>query len=84
MHCKILGLPVQEGTGRVGCNMGPDSYRAAGIAAAIRNSGTTSPISAIWRLPSRVRLAIRTGRSRRFPCCRMDRGDQRSSLSRER
>ncbi|MEN3420549.1 arginase, partial [Brucella abortus] len=28
MHCKILGLPVQEGTGRKGCNMGPDSYRA--------------------------------------------------------
>ncbi len=39
MHCKILGLPVQEGTGRAGCNMGPDSYRAAGIADAIRELG---------------------------------------------
>nr|WP_313708828.1 arginase [Brucella intermedia] len=39
MHCKILGLPVQEGTGRVGCNMGPDSYRAAGIASAIEELG---------------------------------------------
>ncbi len=41
MHCKILGLPVQEGTGRVGCNMGPDSYRAAGIAEAITELGHT-------------------------------------------
>ncbi|MFC4625869.1 arginase [Daeguia caeni] len=41
MHCKILGLPVQEGTGRPGCNMGPDSYRAAGIADAIRELGHT-------------------------------------------
>lgn len=39
MHCKILGLPVQEGTGRLGCNMGPDAYRAAGIAEAIRELG---------------------------------------------
>ncbi len=39
MHCKILGLPVQEGTGRLGCNMGPDGYRAAGIADAIRELG---------------------------------------------
>ncbi|MFC7064395.1 arginase [Brucella rhizosphaerae] len=39
MHCKILGLPVQEGTGRLGCNMGPDGYRAAGIAEAIRELG---------------------------------------------
>ncbi|MBV2144077.1 arginase [Falsochrobactrum sp. TDYN1] len=39
MHCKILGLPVQEGTGRLGCNMGPDGYRAAGIAQAIRELG---------------------------------------------
>src|SRR5690606_5816187 len=30
---------VQEGTGRVGCNMGPDSYRAAGIASAIEELG---------------------------------------------
>lgn len=41
MHCKIIGLPVQEGTGRVGCNMGPDSYRAAGIAEAITELGHT-------------------------------------------
>jgi len=39
MHCKILGLPVQEGTGRLGCNMGPDGYRAAGIAKAIEELG---------------------------------------------
>ena len=39
MHCKVLGLPVQEGTGRAGCNMGPDAYRAAGIADAIRELG---------------------------------------------
>lgn len=37
---RFWRLPVQEGTGRVGCNMGPpDSYRAAGIATAIEELG---------------------------------------------
>lgn len=39
MECKIIGVPVQEGTGRMGCNMGPNGYRAAGLIQAITELG---------------------------------------------
>lgn len=29
--CILVGVPVQEGTGRLGCDMGPGAYRAAGL-----------------------------------------------------
>ena len=32
MLVKLLGAPVQEGSGRRGCDMGPAAYRAAGLA----------------------------------------------------
>ncbi|SOC85542.1 arginase [Ensifer adhaerens] len=52
----VIGAPVQEGTGRPGCNMGPDAFRAAGLIEAfselghvvedcgnlVRRSGTTA------------------------------------------
>ena len=28
--CILIGVPVQEGTGRLGCDMGPSAFRAAG------------------------------------------------------
>ncbi len=34
--CKLIGVPVQEGAGRLGCDMGPSAYRAAGLAEALR------------------------------------------------
>ena len=40
MPCTILGAPVQEGSGRLGCDMGPSALRAAGLAAALRALGT--------------------------------------------
>lgn len=39
MHCKILGVPVQDGAGRMGCEMGPSALRTAGMAAALRELG---------------------------------------------
>lgn len=39
MECKIIGVPVQEGTGRMGCNMGPNGFRAAGLIQAITELG---------------------------------------------
>lgn len=32
MNCILLGAPVQEGTGRLGCNQGPAALRRAGLA----------------------------------------------------
>lgn len=37
--CILLGLPVQEGTGRLGCDMGPSAFRTAGLAGALRDLG---------------------------------------------
>ncbi|WP_454813039.1 arginase [Labrys neptuniae] len=38
-HCILLGAPLQEGTGRLGCDMGPSAFRAAGLAGALQELG---------------------------------------------
>jgi len=40
-HCILLGAPVQDGTFRLGCDMGPSALRAAGLAATLRDLGLT-------------------------------------------
>ena len=37
--CILLGAPVQEGSGRLGCDMGPSAFRAAGLAGALETLG---------------------------------------------
>ncbi len=37
--CILLGAPVQDGTGRLGCDMGPSAFRAAGIGPALQSLG---------------------------------------------
>ena len=37
--CILLGAPVQAGAGRLGCDMGPGAFRAAGLADALRELG---------------------------------------------
>jgi arginase len=37
--CILLGAPVQDGTGRMGCDMGPSALRAAGLAGALLDLG---------------------------------------------
>jgi arginase len=39
LPCILLGAPVESGTGRLGCDMGPSAFRAAGLAAALRDLG---------------------------------------------
>ena len=39
MLVKLLGAPVQEGSGRRGCDMGPAAYRAAGLAESLIELG---------------------------------------------
>ncbi|KQU83895.1 arginase [Ensifer sp. Root31] len=31
MHCKLIGVPLQDGASRLGCEMGPSALRTAGI-----------------------------------------------------
>jgi arginase len=38
-RCILIGLPVQEGSGRLGCDMGPGAYRAAGLAPTLKELG---------------------------------------------
>lgn len=40
--CILLGAPVQEGAGRLGCDMGPSAFRAAGLQAALADLGHTA------------------------------------------
>ncbi len=37
--CNLLGAPVQDGAGRLGCEMGPSAFRAAGIGPALQSLG---------------------------------------------
>ena len=50
MDCSILGIPVQEGAGHRGCEMGPSALRTAGLAEAlaalghrVRDLGSVAP-----------------------------------------
>lgn len=37
--CTLIGVPIREGAGRHGCDMGPRAYRAAGLAEALVSLG---------------------------------------------
>jgi arginase len=37
--CIVLGVPVQEGAGRLGCDMGPSAFRTAGLLTELRSLG---------------------------------------------
>ena len=39
MKVKLIGAPVQDGAGRLGCDMGPAAFRAAGLAGALGELG---------------------------------------------
>ena len=38
-NCILIGAPVDSGKRRPGCLMGPDAYRTAGLATALRDLG---------------------------------------------
>jgi arginase len=38
-NCILIGVPVQDGAGRLGCDMGPSAYRTAGLAGALQELG---------------------------------------------
>lgn len=39
MHCKLIGIPLQDGASRLGCEMGPSAFRTAGLEAALKELG---------------------------------------------
>ncbi|MHA6689778.1 arginase [Devosia sp. A449] len=39
MRCRILGVPVQDGAGRMGCEMGPSALRTAGLVSTLEALG---------------------------------------------
>lgn len=54
MHCRILGAPVQDGTGRKGCEMGPSALRVAGLVEALAELGhTVEDLGAVVPEPAR-------------------------------
>lgn len=38
-RCILVGAPIQEGTSRLGCDMGPSAFRAAGLRETLRDLG---------------------------------------------
>lgn len=54
MHCKLLGVPVQDGAGRMGCEMGPSALRTAGLVAALTELGhSVTDLGTVTRAPLR-------------------------------
>lgn len=39
MHCRLIGIPVQDGASCLGCEMGPNALRTAGLARALTELG---------------------------------------------
>ncbi|RWX74994.1 arginase [Neorhizobium lilium] len=39
MHCKLIGVPLQDGALRLGCEMGPSALRTAGMKPALEELG---------------------------------------------
>jgi len=40
-NCCLISVPLQDGAGRLGCDMGPSAFRAAGLEQALRDLGHT-------------------------------------------
>ena len=56
MHCRIVGAPVQDGAGRMGCEMGPSALRTAGLVAALVELGhEVTDLGAVSATPMPVR-----------------------------
>lgn len=57
MHYKIISAPVQDGAGRMGCEMGPSALRTAGLVEAISEMGhVVSNLGVVERAAVRARL----------------------------
>jgi arginase len=57
MHCRLIGVPLQDGASQRGCEMGPSAFRTAGLAEALAELGhevsdlgnlTPPPVAPMW------------------------------------
>lgn len=39
MHCKLIGVPLQDGASQLGCEMGPSALRTAGLKTSLEELG---------------------------------------------
>jgi arginase len=39
MHCRLIGIPLQDGASQLGCEMGPSALRVADLRGALQNLG---------------------------------------------
>ncbi|MER8376120.1 arginase [Mesorhizobium sp. M1396] len=54
MRCKIVGAPVQDGAGRMGCEMGPSALRTAGLVEMLSGLGhAVEDMGAVQAIPVR-------------------------------
>ncbi|QPC94718.1 arginase [Mesorhizobium sp. INR15] len=54
MRCKIVGAPVQDGAGRMGCEMGPSALRTAGLADVLSGLGhVVEDMGTVQAIPTR-------------------------------
>lgn len=54
MRCKIVAAPVQDGAGRMGCEMGPSALRTAGLVEVLRSLGhAVEDMGAVQAVPAR-------------------------------
>ena len=53
MRCTIVGAPVQDGAGRMGCEMGPSALRTAGLAEVLSGLGHSVEDMAVQAIPVR-------------------------------
>ena len=54
MRCKIVGAPVQDGAGRMGCEMGPSALRTAGLVEVLSGLGhAVEDMGAVQAIPVR-------------------------------
>ncbi|TPJ41421.1 arginase [Mesorhizobium sp. B2-5-13] len=54
MRCKIVGAPVQDGAGRMGCEMGPSALRTAGLVEVLSSLGhAVEDMGAVQAIPVR-------------------------------
>ncbi|TGQ68329.1 MAG: arginase [Mesorhizobium sp.] len=54
MRCRIVGAPVQDGAGRMGCEMGPSALRTAGLVEVLSSLGhAVEDMGAVQAIPVR-------------------------------
>ncbi len=81
MLCRIVGAPVQDGAGRMGCEMGPSALRTAGLVSALRELGhEVEDLGTVERAVTRSHRAWQSGAEGAAGDLGLDLGNRRAGL----